>query len=212
MSKRAAAAKQRIQQFYFQLTEGCGRSNCSNADCASNPSFEKVSSDEAAARAMIMFKNKVALCEKPPSKVPRTDSDESEIEHDALNLKASEKSEDDFSNGTSQDKLHNGKETVEVNDTDNKSEKPALTSEDSDKTTKSVVKKKNESSSSNIEPDCLSASMCDQPSCDDNINKKLQNIFVTKPMDKTNAKDSQKRDMTCLCETIGNKCCIKDLS
>jgi len=71
MSKRGAA-REKIQQYYFQLTEGCGRENCSNANCASSAGFQELSSNDAAAKAFNLYKCKSALCEKHPSKIPRT--------------------------------------------------------------------------------------------------------------------------------------------
>ena len=192
MSKRTAVAKQRIQQFYFQLTEGCGRSNCTNPDCASNPSAKKLSSDFAAAKAMILFKEKRSLCDKPPSKVARTD------------IKSQHTSQDFSSNNNFDTKNNIGVKNnasasifnseVPSNGnlltcSDTIAQFAAASSSSSDLPTK-VTKKVNISeeplkslpdgsttvnkNESFQEP--LSSSMSD-----DNISKKLKNIFVTKP-------------------------------
>ena len=33
---KRAQVRQRIEQYYYQLTEGCGDANCANANCCSN--------------------------------------------------------------------------------------------------------------------------------------------------------------------------------
>ena len=33
---KRAQVRQRIEQYYYQLTEGCGDTNCANANCCSN--------------------------------------------------------------------------------------------------------------------------------------------------------------------------------
>lgn len=45
------------------MTEGCGKQNCSNTNCASNPNFVKPSASEAAALAIRLAKEKAELCE-----------------------------------------------------------------------------------------------------------------------------------------------------
>ena len=51
--QRRAAAGQLIEKYYYQLTVGCGRTNCDNKDCASSPlSPSSLSPNEAAARAI----------------------------------------------------------------------------------------------------------------------------------------------------------------
>nr|CAB3267458.1 ubiquitin-protein ligase E3A-like [Phallusia mammillata] len=75
MSKRAAI-KQLIQQYYFQLTEGCGKTSCSNQNCASSSSFSKLSQNDAAVQAIALYNNKAVLCEKHPSKMAKTAPDQ----------------------------------------------------------------------------------------------------------------------------------------
>ena len=218
MSKRAAAVKQRIQQFYFQLTDGCGRSNCANPDCASNPSFVKLTSDEAAARAMILFKNKIQLCDKPSVKVPRTDSEEDEINSTGStgnsNLVTVENSKDDF-NFTSQhlfkEDLNNDQEVAKLKAV-KQSSKSALSSnhevvhlkEQSNKTTKSSVTEKEQSLDNGKVKLSPMSNLNDSSSAnspDENINKKLSNIFVSKPT--TAQKSSKSQESGCFCKTIG---------
>jgi ubiquitin-protein ligase E3 A len=45
------------------LTEGCGKQNCSNINCASNPNFKKLNQNQAAAQAIKLAKEKAELCE-----------------------------------------------------------------------------------------------------------------------------------------------------
>jgi hypothetical protein len=56
-------AKEAIEKYYFQLTEGCGRPNCTNSNCASNPFFKKLTNNQAAAQAIQLAKEKSLLCD-----------------------------------------------------------------------------------------------------------------------------------------------------
>jgi len=217
MSKRAAAVKQRIQQFYFQLTDGCGRSNCANPDCASNPNFAKLSSDEAAARAMILFKNKNPLCDKPPLKVPRTYSEEDEINstESTGNAVVVENSKDDF-NFASQhlfnEELKNDKEVAKLKAV-KESNKTTLStnlevvhlekqSSETSIMSKSPTEMPVETNELKLSPESKSeVTASAHSSCDDNINKKLRSIFVTKPSNIQNATKSG--NSACFCKTIG---------
>lgn len=60
---RMKRAKEAIEKYYFQLTEGCGRLNCSNQNCASNQSFVKLAANQAASRAVQLARDKAELCE-----------------------------------------------------------------------------------------------------------------------------------------------------
>jgi hypothetical protein len=64
-------AKEAIEKYYHQLTEGCGRLNCLNPNCASNSNFKKLSNNEAAALAIQLAKKKAELCELTPTKAPK---------------------------------------------------------------------------------------------------------------------------------------------
>jgi hypothetical protein len=61
--KRKRAIKEAIEKYFFQLTEGCGKQNCSNANCASNPNFTKLNHNQAAAAAIQLAKKRAELCE-----------------------------------------------------------------------------------------------------------------------------------------------------
>ena len=244
MSKRGAAVKLRIQQFYFQLTDGCGRSDCTNPDCASNPNFQKLTSDAAAAKAMILYRNKSILCGKPPSKVPRTDS-EDDLQHGSTSV-LFEKNGDELNNLATDklfdNELHNkfisnskSKTSNDVNETsfsgsfnknlDNFSVKSSAQSskclspdkvETASSQSHSLLTKdgsKNFPASSREHPEkCLEINWdtksknvtCAHTTCDENINKKLKDIFVSKPVSDHAASEVRKQS-TSFCQTIG-KC------
>ncbi len=64
--------KEAIQNYFFQLTVGCGNPDCSNANCASSPHFDQskrnLSRDQAAAQAILLAKKKAELCYQPSDK------------------------------------------------------------------------------------------------------------------------------------------------
>lgn len=61
---KRAAAKQLIERYYYQLTDGCGGNNCGNVYCASSQKFcyPELSRNQAAVRALQLFKEKATLC------------------------------------------------------------------------------------------------------------------------------------------------------
>lgn len=74
---KRAAAKQRIEAYYFQLTDGCGNSSCANQNCASSDcfSFKEKDKNELALMAIELFKHKAQLCENQRSKIARLPRD-----------------------------------------------------------------------------------------------------------------------------------------
>ena len=74
---RKRAAKQLIERYYYQITEGCGQSDCNNEHCASSSSFTKkdLTRNEAGLQAIELFKNKAKLCDSRPSKVARSQNE-----------------------------------------------------------------------------------------------------------------------------------------
>lgn len=72
---KRAAAKQLIEKFYYQLTDGCGNENCQNENCASCPNFilKNTERNALALQAIQLFKNKATLCEVQPRKVARAE-------------------------------------------------------------------------------------------------------------------------------------------
>ncbi|XP_050416965.1 ubiquitin-protein ligase E3A [Patella vulgata] len=77
---KRAAAKQLIERYYYQLTNGCGDTNCRNAYCSSCPEFcfRQADRNSLALRAIDLFRTKVKLCDYQPNKLrrPSQDSDE----------------------------------------------------------------------------------------------------------------------------------------
>ncbi|EFX61056.1 hypothetical protein DAPPUDRAFT_340714, partial [Daphnia pulex] len=59
---KRVAARQLIKRYYFQLTEGCGDSNCNNEHCASSKKVQNLSPNQAAAQALDLFARKGRLC------------------------------------------------------------------------------------------------------------------------------------------------------
>ncbi|MCP9258111.1 Ubiquitin protein ligase E3A [Dirofilaria immitis] len=55
-----------IAKYHKQLLVGCGRLYCSNENCASSGKLPKLTSNEAAARAIICLRDKARLCEPLP--------------------------------------------------------------------------------------------------------------------------------------------------
>ncbi|XP_058950721.2 ubiquitin-protein ligase E3A [Pocillopora verrucosa] len=56
------AAEQKIKNYFFQLTDGCGSHECKNEYCASS-GRKQTSKDDAAALALQLFMKKARLCE-----------------------------------------------------------------------------------------------------------------------------------------------------
>ncbi len=57
--------------------EGCGNSSCTNQDCASSGHLPKrLTRNEAAAKALELFKSKAALCDRAPCKVVKREEED----------------------------------------------------------------------------------------------------------------------------------------
>uniref|UniRef100_A0AAX7T930 Ubiquitin-protein ligase E3A n=1 Tax=Astatotilapia calliptera TaxID=8154 RepID=A0AAX7T930_ASTCA len=65
---KRAAAKHLIERYYHQLTEGCGNESCSNSWCASSVGFSRMDNNEAAVKALELYKVNAKLCDPHPSK------------------------------------------------------------------------------------------------------------------------------------------------
>uniref|UniRef100_F1KTF0 HECT-type E3 ubiquitin transferase n=1 Tax=Ascaris suum TaxID=6253 RepID=F1KTF0_ASCSU len=61
-----AALKTAIGRYHRQLMEGCGRVCCANENCASSGKLPKLTSNEAAARAITCLRDKAPLCDPLP--------------------------------------------------------------------------------------------------------------------------------------------------
>lgn len=68
---KRAAAKKLIERYFYQLTDGCGNPNCLNRNCFSSGHVERMSPNEAAIRALNLFRQDAKLCETHPSKLAK---------------------------------------------------------------------------------------------------------------------------------------------
>ena len=77
--KRQAAA-QLIQNYYKQLTDGCGNSDCDNPSCASCPdfSFKSVDRNKLAIQAITLSRQRARLCDGIPQKYAKLPVQETE--------------------------------------------------------------------------------------------------------------------------------------
>lgn len=60
-----------IEQYFYRLTVGCGNSNCTNLECASNPNVEPLPPNQAAARALCLYAVSAKLCSAEVESSPR---------------------------------------------------------------------------------------------------------------------------------------------
>lgn len=72
-NRKRTAARKLIERYYFQLTDGCGNQSCKNENCASCQKAPKLDPDEAAARAIQLFKSKAKLCVPPCPGIDHSD-------------------------------------------------------------------------------------------------------------------------------------------
>ena len=70
MPRKRQAAAQLIQNYYKQLTEGCGDASCDNPACASSKSFNFKQADrnKLAIQAITLSREKAKLCYGIPNK------------------------------------------------------------------------------------------------------------------------------------------------
>ncbi|EFO20031.1 hypothetical protein LOAG_08458 [Loa loa] len=87
-----------IGKYHKQLLVGCGRLYCSNENCASSGKLPKLTSNEAAARAIICLRDRARLCEPLPEflTVKATDPQESLNEETVKKLLEKCRAEDDW--------------------------------------------------------------------------------------------------------------------
>ncbi|ESO89420.1 hypothetical protein LOTGIDRAFT_218813 [Lottia gigantea] len=83
---KRAAAKQLIERYYYQLTNGCGDPNCRNAYCSSCPEFcfRHADRNSLALRAIDLFRSKVKLCDDHSNKVRRPSQDSDDFEETSI--------------------------------------------------------------------------------------------------------------------------------
>lgn len=73
---KRSQARGLIERYFYQLVNGCGNAGCCNEDCHSSGRRSNLSSNEAAAMALELFKRKATLCESAPSKQLKTGNEE----------------------------------------------------------------------------------------------------------------------------------------
>jgi ubiquitin-protein ligase E3 A len=56
-------ARKQIERYFFQLTEGCGKSSCKNNYCASSGQVDKLTGNQAAIRSLQLYVEQAKLCE-----------------------------------------------------------------------------------------------------------------------------------------------------
>lgn len=78
---KRAIAKKLIERYFYQLSDGCGKPNCANKNCASSGSVEVLSPNQAAARAIQLYSQEAELCELHPAKVAKTQDCKSNIDN-----------------------------------------------------------------------------------------------------------------------------------
>ncbi|XP_047121045.1 ubiquitin-protein ligase E3A isoform X1 [Schistocerca piceifrons] len=69
---KRAAAKKLIERYFYQLTDGCGNTNCDNEFCASSGKVKSLTPNQAAVQAIQLFSQEARLCDAQPTKVART--------------------------------------------------------------------------------------------------------------------------------------------
>ncbi|XP_032884070.1 ubiquitin-protein ligase E3A-like [Amblyraja radiata] len=72
LKRKREVAKQLIEGYYCQLTKGCGNEFCANGNCASCPGFKQLDNNQAAARALELYRTRAELCVGWPTKKLRS--------------------------------------------------------------------------------------------------------------------------------------------
>ncbi|XP_039264835.2 ubiquitin-protein ligase E3A-like isoform X1 [Styela clava] len=73
------AIKRKIEQYFHRLTQGCKRENCTNPNCASNPSWKKLSENDAALKAIKLVREKAEICLLQSEEINSSQSSSSSI-------------------------------------------------------------------------------------------------------------------------------------
>lgn len=61
-SKKSQARKL-IEKYFFQLTVGCGKSECKNNHCASSGQVDNLTGNQAAIKSLQLYTEQAKLCE-----------------------------------------------------------------------------------------------------------------------------------------------------
>lgn len=75
---KRAHAKQLIERYFYQLSSGCGNPHCTNKNCASSGQFEKLTPNQAAAKAIQLFSEDAKFCDFPANKSARISVDQTD--------------------------------------------------------------------------------------------------------------------------------------
>lgn len=62
-AKKQTQAKKQIERYYFQLTVGCGKTDCKNNYCASSGQVDKLSGNQAAIKSIQLYVEQAKLCD-----------------------------------------------------------------------------------------------------------------------------------------------------
>lgn len=74
---KRALAKELIEKYFYQLSDGCGNPNCTNKNCASSGELKDLTPNQAAAKAIQLFSEEAPLCDVPTKKIARSGSSSS---------------------------------------------------------------------------------------------------------------------------------------
>lgn len=60
---KQSQARELIEKYFFQLTKGCGKVQCSNNFCASSGLVDKLTGNQAAIKSLQLYAEHAKLCE-----------------------------------------------------------------------------------------------------------------------------------------------------
>lgn len=62
-ASKQSQARKLIEKYFFQLTKGCGKMDCSNKYCASSGLVDKLTGNQAAIKSLQLYGEHAKLCE-----------------------------------------------------------------------------------------------------------------------------------------------------
>lgn len=62
--KQEIQAQKLIEKYFFQLTVGCGKSECKNNHCLSSGLVDKLTENQAAIKSLQLYAEQAKLCER----------------------------------------------------------------------------------------------------------------------------------------------------
>ena len=84
---KRAAVKKLIERYFYQLTDGCGDPKCTNVNCFSSGLVEAMTPNEAAIRALNLFRQDAKLCDSHRSKLAKITT--GSVESDSISSSSS---------------------------------------------------------------------------------------------------------------------------